>query len=97
MVSHNHLLEGNSLSRPSRDIHAEFGASAPNSPNMAESVPNPLALVPISDDSSSNGDMGALSLDCESDLQDVFRAARYFTQKDRVEDVMWMSERKIKF
>lgn len=87
MVSDNHLSAGNSLSSPSRDLHAEFGVLGPNSLYMAESEPNPLVLAPISDDSSSNEDMEVSALDRGSDMQDIFRAARYFTQKDRMDAV----------
>lgn len=88
MVSHNYLSEGNSPSSPSRDLYAKFGISAPSSPNMVESEPNPLALVLGSKDSSSNSGMDVnLALDRESDLQDIFRVARYFTQKDRIDVV----------
>lgn len=46
-------------------------------------MPNPLAQALGSEGSSSNNGLALnLALDCESDLQDIFRGAHHFTQKD---------------
>lgn len=86
MVDHSHLSAGNSEISPSRDLYAEFGVSKPNS--MVESEPLRLAMLVDSDDSSVNGGSNEnVSLDNVAALQDVFKAAQHFCQKDRLEAV----------
>lgn len=104
MVSHSHLLAGNSESSQSQDLFTEFGVSGPSSPSlssplilysddMGESDSVPLAIAVSSDDSTSLDK--ALEVDVGpvlgQEARDIFKAAHYFSRQDR-EDAI--SERK---
>lgn len=100
MVSHSHLSAGNSDSSNSRNLFAEYGVSNPNSPSdhaqevrsqddMVESLANPLAVALSSDDSTSLDHIQEDNLgpSLDANAHDIFKAAFYFTRKDREEAV----------
>lgn len=101
MVRHSHLSAGNSESTQSRNLFVEFGISQPNSPSfssplgfscddMGESDPIPSVVALSSDDSIALDKALEVNVGpvLGSDAQDIFRAAHYFSSKDRDEALL---------